>query len=244
MGCLETDEQCPLKERGTAKVRLTKDFYMMETEVTQELYAKVLREYELWFDEDLGAGPIYRKAKSDPSHIKGDQNPVESIYWYHAAEFAYKLNKLEGREQCYTFSGSWNWPDKSCTGWRLPTEAEWEYAARGGEYHLYSGSNNLEEVATIFDYSKDTQRPVKQKKPNAFGLYDMSGNVAEYCWSKYFDVLRSDSLLIDPIIHAGSSQIRTIRDDNLDPRVSTRYGYKIFEERSPSVGFRLVHNAH
>ncbi len=134
------------------------DYYIGETEVTQELWEAVMG--------------------SNPSCFKGDnQLPVERVSWDDCQEFIKELNRLTGKE------------------FRLPTEAEWEYAARGGKYskdyvYKYSGSNDADEVACYWRNSDRTAHSIKTKKANNLGLYDMSGNVYEWCNDWYGDYQR------------------------------------------------------
>ena len=120
------------------------------------------------------------------SKFKGDQNPVERVTWEDCQIFIQKLNQLTGKQ------------------FRLPTEAEWEFAARGGNQskgYKYAGSNNLDDVAWYNENSNNKTHPVKQKQANELGLYDMSGNVYEWCQDWYGDYSNSEQT--NPI---GSSQ--------------------------------------
>ena len=103
---------------------------------------------------------------SNPSNFKGNNLPVENVSWYDCQTFIKRLNSYTGRN------------------FRLPTEAEWEFAARGGNYsrhYKYSGSNYIDDVAWYIDNSNKRPHPVGAKQPNELGLYDMSGNVGEWC---------------------------------------------------------------
>ena len=107
---------------------------------------------------------------SNPSSFSGNQNPVESVSWHDCQTFITKLNQLTGKK------------------FRLPTEAEWEFAARGGNKskgYKYAGSNTIGNVAWYTDNSSSKTHPVKQKAANELGLYDMSGNVYEWCQDWY-----------------------------------------------------------
>ena len=107
---------------------------------------------------------------NNPSENKGEKNPVEMVSWEDCQIFINKLDSITGK--CY----------------RLPTEAEWEYAARGGkrsQHYKYAGGNNLDEVSWYNNNSNSSTHPVGQKTPNELGLYDMSGNVWEWCQDWY-----------------------------------------------------------
>jgi sulfatase modifying factor 1 len=166
-------------EAGRYKVTLTRGFWMGETSVTQALWSAV-----------MGVNPSrFRSALSGAM-------PVEQVSWEDSVGFVNEVSRLMGSRPVYAGSGDDVRLDQAAPGFRLPTEAEWEYAARAGQYFFYAGSDDFDLVAWTFNNSGDRPHPVGLKAPNAWGLRDMSGNVYEWCWDRYGAYPQSGS--VDP----------------------------------------------
>jgi formylglycine-generating enzyme required for sulfatase activity len=158
-------------ERPQHEVTITRGFWMGETPVTQGQYQTIMGE--------------------NPSHViaAGLDAPVECVSWYDAAAFTNKLSALEGLSPCFVGSGeeidgvgNKGSDYVGCKGWRLPTEAEWEHAARAGTTTQLYGDDD---VAWSWDNSNEMTHAVGQKQANAWGLCDTLGNVWEWCYDWY-----------------------------------------------------------
>lgn len=171
-------------------------------------------------DFNIGKYPVTQKQwvkvmGNNPSHFKGDDLPVESVNWNDAQDFIKTLNQKTGKN------------------YRLPTEAEWEYAARGGaksEGYRFAGSDDADQVVWYSDNSGDHTHPVGLLKPNQLRLYDMSGNVWEWCADRYDDYPNS----AQTVIRGGSWS-----SNRSSCQVMLRSRYTP-SGRSCNVGFRLA----
>ena len=219
------------------------------------------------FKELMGTDPSTARAyDKDGNKLTGDavlNNPVNNVNWYAAIAYCNKLSLKENLTPCYSVSGVTDWEnldyssiptesdtnwdalsyDKEADGYRLPTEAEWEWLARGGENYTYAGSNTVDDVAWYTTNTNDTgSREVKTKQANGYGLYDMSGNVWEWCYD-WYDTVSSNTADTG----ASSGSYRVLRGgswcfDDCDCRVSFRNS-GIPDYRSDYCGFRVVRSS-
>ena len=228
-------------------------FYMGKYEVTQEQWTAVMGNNPSNFKSSPASGEVQNK------------RPVERVSWYNALVFCNKLSMREGLNPAYKISGnidpaSWGtvpngrhptWDAveivAGSNGYRLPTEAQWEYAARGGNgspgNYTYSGSDTVGDVAWYSSNSDSKTHEVGKKSPNSLGLYDMSGNVYEWCWDWFSESYYSSSPANDPG-GAGSGSSRVLRGGGWDnSAVGTRSAYRYGNypyNWGDAVGFRLV----
>jgi formylglycine-generating enzyme required for sulfatase activity len=232
MGCSTGDNDCEADEKPAHRVQITKAFEIGKYEVTQSQWQSVMG--------------------SNPSTIKGDDHPVETVSKDDAHDF---LTRLNARNDGYRY--------------RLPTEAEWEYVARAGTTGAQiTALDKLDEVAWYAANSEDETHAVGRKKPNAWGLYDMSGNVREWVEDVYVRDFYSNSPVADPTGPQGRGaglgadnpppgfgrrggrgrQLPIMRGGAWDNpasflRVSARYHYYGPTLRLSDVGFRVVRDA-
>ncbi len=175
------DEEDDSDHDPAREITISHAFYIAPTEVTQEQWKEVMSQ------------------SSNPSmNRSSDQNPVERVEWFRAIEFCNKLSEMESRDKCYTIIGDNESVlcDFDAGGYRLPTEAEWEYACRAGTTGDYAG--NVSDMAWTNENSDNSTHEVAQKTPNAWGLYDMHGNVTEWCWDYYVFDYYEDMITVDP----------------------------------------------
>ena len=224
MGCQPGDTRCNEDEFPPHVVMLSRDFYLGATEVTQDLYEHV--------------------TGKNPSRFRmcGASCPVENISFFDVVEFLNMLSDQESLPRCYLGNApEIRFVGMDCLGYRLPSEAEWEYAARTTDSFLFSGGNEPDELAWHKGNAQERTHPVGQKKPNRFGLYDMSGNVLEWCTDWYWEYTADNQT--DPVreeqteskVGRGGSWF----EDAMQSRTSERY-YEDPKFQYDLLGFRIA----
>jgi formylglycine-generating enzyme len=218
------------------EVTITQPFYMSKYEITQGNWENIVF------------------SKEHNSHNKGVDNPVERVSWIDACLFCNSLSNREGFNKVYTINGDEVLVDWEANGYRLPTEAEWELAARAGgqwKYGLGKDGQNatVHAIAWHNENADNSTHEIGLKEPNQYGLYDMLGNVSEWCWDWYdADYYSAENNNIDPKgsymqdagkVLRGGSYIH----DKAKTTCSYRWGWQHSRESEYYIGFRVVRNA-
>ncbi len=212
-------------------VTITKPFYIGKYEVTNKQWEAVMGPQNYHYQTNYSVRPV-------------------ELQWIRSIEFCNKLSEKDGLTKCYTIDNDTVICDWNANGWRLPTEAEWEYACKAGTTtdfyngdleELWTGDKNLNKIAW-YSYNTVHFEAVGLKEPNAFGLYDMLGNLSEWCWDYYGEY--NEDPIIDPkgaiyypghVYRGGACHSMAV-----EARSSKRYHTsQIF---NTSVGFRVVRN--
>jgi len=222
-------------------------FFMSKYPVTQELYQVVMGNNPSYFHGGSGREPA-------TGEIQG-KRPVETVTWFDAIEFCNKLSEMEGLTPVYTItwrtpatgypitnaSVTANWENN---GYRLPTEAQWEYACRAGtetRWHFGDNGNELDNYAWVQFNSNGRTHQVGLKLPNTYGLYDMHGNVWEWCWDLYTESYNNAGGNENPW-GAASGSVRVFRGGwNFFEGNGSAYRNGSFpSDRINNLGFRVV----
>ncbi len=251
-------------EKPIHKVKLS-NFEMGKHEITVKVFRKFIKETDYQTDADKDGGSYVWNGSewikkeginwaydvSGEKYIESDfDHPVIHISWNDAVRFCNWLSTKDNLEKAYTIDDNEIKMDVNAKGYRLPTEAEWEYAARGGKLskgYTYAGSNNLNRVAWYESNSGNRTHPVGQKQPNELGIYDMSGNVYEWCYdwydNKYYKTCADQGTVPDP--RGPDSGVRRVLrggswlNDASFCRVANRDNY-LPDCRFSFFGFRLA----
>ena len=238
-------------------------FYMGETEVTHRQYLEFLNDAGVsmsgqlngnWLIDMYYGNAVFSHDGTEFSFAASGSAdnidcPVIKVTWYGAVEYCNWLSEQDGLSKAYSISGTSVTWDQSASGYRLPTEAEWEYAARGGRLsggYKYSGSDTAGDVGWYKDNAGGKTHPVKGKKANELGLYDMTGNVWEWCWDWYDSAYYSSSPDSNPAGPSSGSK-RVLRGGNWGGysrylRLANR-NFDSPDDSGDSYGFRLVRSA-
>jgi formylglycine-generating enzyme required for sulfatase activity len=232
MGSPESDRDAYENEKPQHRVWITQPFYLGIHPVTRGQFQRFVEATRYQTDaEKDGQGKWGQDPKftwRSPGFDQTDDHPVVNVSWNDATAFSAWLSRQEGQE------------------YRLPTEAEWEYACRAGTTTRLSFGDDEDALGQYAWYaanSKDQTHPVGEKKPNAFGLYDMHGNVWEWCWDGYDAAYYQKSPAVDPRgPDPASDRVFRGGSQNNEPRYARsayRYGFEP-DTRHDYLGFRLA----
>jgi formylglycine-generating enzyme required for sulfatase activity len=273
MGSPDSDKDAQDDEKPPHRVQITRPFYLGATEVTVGQFRRWVEQtgYRTEAEKDGKGGYGWNEAKQtyeqdpkytwrNPGFAQTDEHPVVNVSWNDAIAFCDGVSGLDGLKPFDHVHARGPWDG---VGYRLPTEAEWEYACRAGTTTRYQSGDDPETQAAVGNIADGTAKakypgwttiaaqdgyvytaPVGRFRPNAFGLYDMHGNVWEWCWDGYeADYYKKPPPGADPL---GPSQaaLRVIRGGSWDfIPLLCRSAYRSRdtpESRSTNVGFRLA----
>jgi|GEM_PF-1357753 len=232
MGCTSGDTNCSKDEKPAHQVTLAA-FQMSRYEITNAQYCEFLNEKEkhrgayLWIDIDHKDAHIkFRNGKYIPKYSISNHRPVVKVTWHGANTYCRWLSKKTGKKYI------------------LPTEAQWEYAARGGQDHIYAGSDNINHVAAYTKNTRSASDVNSKRMPNGYGLHDMSGNVWEWCADWYGETHYANKKSAEKGPKSGAKRVLrggSWREEAVSCRVSHRsWYYPVYS--SHNVGFRCVVN--
>jgi formylglycine-generating enzyme required for sulfatase activity len=217
-----------LSSEGPEHQVTVSSFYIGKYEVTQKEWAEVIG--------------------INPSNSKGDNLPIENVSWYDAIDYCNKRSIKEGLTPAYQGSGDAITCNFKANGYRLPTEAEWEYAGKGGNkdrtLYEYAGSDDADSVGWYKSNSGGTIHPVGAKVSNSLGIFDMSGNIWEWCWDWYKGYSALAQTNPEGPLSGSERVIRGGGWDDKKSAASTTFRFKTNpSKRNGELGFRLVRSS-
>jgi formylglycine-generating enzyme required for sulfatase activity len=242
MGSPDSDPDAAGDEKPRHQVQITRPFFLHRTKVTQEEYEAVMQTNPSRFS---AKGRSQAKVRGTDTR----RHPVESISWLDAVRFCNRRSERDGLPPYYRIEGT-EVSVKGGPGYRLPTEAEWEFACRAGTESRWSFGDRVADLdahAWHAGNSGGATHPVGLKKANPLGLFDMHGNVSEWCWDRYAADFYRRSRASDPA-GPGDGRSRVHRGGGWDDtpaqtRSAARLGLGIAYSVLTEVGMRLARDA-